>query len=69
MLVSLQWPAFFSDLLQCISTGLKVPVELYLRILVAIDEEVVDRQIVHTREVRATLRLVLVATYFSNFRN
>jgi exportin-T len=45
-----KWPAFFSDLLQCAGTGVQTSVELYLRVLLAIDEEVVDRQIIHTRE-------------------
>jgi exportin-T len=43
-----QWPMFFSDVLQCVRNGVKESVELYLRVLMAIDEEVVDRQIVHT---------------------
>jgi exportin-T len=43
-----RWPMFFSDVLQCVRNGVKESVELYLRVLMAIDEEVVDRQIVHT---------------------
>ena len=51
LLPSLQWPTFFSDLLQCAGSGTKTSVDLYLRVLLTIDEEVVDRQIVHTQEV------------------
>ena len=46
-----QWPLFFSDLLQCLQSGGQCPLDLYLRILTAIDEEVVDRHIIHTQEV------------------
>ena len=49
---SVQWPMFFSDLLQYADRGVKLSIELYLRVLMAIDEEVVDRQIIHTQEVR-----------------
>ncbi len=46
-----QWPTFFSDLLEIVESGDVWSVELYLRVLLAIDSEVVDRQIVHTQEV------------------
>ena len=46
--LQMQWPMFFSDVLQCVGNGVKESVELYLRVLMAIDEEVVDRQKVHT---------------------
>ena len=51
----LQWITFFSDLLSCISSGNLAAVDLYLRILLAIDVEVVDRDIVHTPEVSKSL--------------
>ena len=50
-----QWPMFFSDLLQCASSGAQTSVDLYLRVLLTIDEEVVDRQIIHTQEVRNSM--------------
>ena len=50
-----QWITFFSDLLSCISSGNLSAVDLYLRILIAIDVEVVDRDIVHTPEVSKNL--------------
>ena len=50
-IVIFQWITFFSDLLSCISSGNLAAVDLYLRILLAIDVEVVDRDIVHTPEV------------------
>ncbi|XP_064399906.1 exportin-T-like [Halichondria panicea] len=49
----LKWPTFFSDLLEIVESGDVWSVELYLRILLAIDSEVVDRQIVHTQEENA----------------
>ncbi|XP_029201596.2 exportin-T-like [Acropora millepora] len=42
-----QWPSFFSDLLQCLQFGSRA-VDMYLRILKAIDEEVVDRDVVRS---------------------
>ena len=53
--VILQWITFFSDLLSCVSSGNLAAVDLYLRILLAIDVEVVDRDIVHTPEVSKNL--------------
>ncbi|KAL3853848.1 hypothetical protein ACJMK2_017348 [Sinanodonta woodiana] len=44
-----RWPDFFSDLLSIIKWGLR-QVDMYLRVLLAIDTEVVDRDIVHTHE-------------------
>ena len=38
-------------LLQCVQSGARWSVDLYLRILLAIDSEVVDRQVVHSQEV------------------
>ena len=46
-----RWPTFFNDLLQTLHLG-EVAVDIYLRILKAIDSEVVDREITHTQEVR-----------------
>lgn len=42
-----RWSSFFSDLLQTLNMG-PVAVDMYLRVLLAIDSEVVDRDIVHT---------------------
>ena len=47
-----QWATFFSDLLQYAGSGVIFSIELYLRVLMAIDEEVGDRHIIHTHEVR-----------------
>ncbi|XP_077981134.1 exportin-T-like [Glandiceps talaboti] len=44
-----KWPSFFTDLHHLLNYGSKI-VDIYLRILVAIDTEVVDREIVHTDE-------------------
>lgn len=44
-----RWPSFFTDLLQTLSLGPRA-VDLYLRVLLAIDSEVVDREIVHSKE-------------------
>ncbi|XP_064632186.1 exportin-T-like [Lineus longissimus] len=44
-----KWPTFFSDILQSFTLG-QPAVDMYLRILVAIDSEVVDREIVHSHE-------------------
>lgn len=41
---------FFSDLLQCLQFGAKA-VDMYLRILKAIDEEVVDRDVTRNAQV------------------
>ena len=48
-----QWTSFFEDLLQCLQSGLVWTVDLYLRILLAIDENIVERQMIHTAEVCA----------------
>jgi exportin-T len=45
-----RWVGFFSDLLQSLSIG-HLAVDMYLRILLQIDSEVVDREIVHTPQV------------------
>ena len=42
---------FFSDVLGSIQSGQQWCVDLYLRVLLAIDSEVVDRSIIHTQEV------------------
>jgi len=47
----LQWPTFFSDLLKIVASGDSWCVDLFLRVLMSIDSEVVDRYIVHTQEV------------------
>lgn len=49
-IILLQWPQFFLDLLQCLQFG-ALAVDMYLRILKAIDEEVVDRDIVRSPQV------------------
>ncbi|XP_053572815.1 exportin-T isoform X2 [Bombina bombina] len=43
------WPKFFYDILSIVGLNPR-GVDLYLRILMAIDEEVVDRDIIHTSE-------------------
>jgi exportin-T len=53
-----RWPMFFSEMLQCVSSGVTAAIHLYLRVLMAIDEEVVDRQIIHTREENARNTLI-----------
>lgn len=44
-----KWPLFFSDLLQCLQFGSQA-VDMYLRILKAIDEEVVDRDVIRSAQ-------------------
>jgi exportin-T len=46
-----RWPSFFSDLLQTLALG-SVAIDMYLRVLLAMDSEVVDREIGHTAQVR-----------------
>lgn len=45
-----RWPTFFTDLIGILSASAKA-VDIYLRVLLSIDSEVVDREIVHTFEV------------------
>ena len=45
-----RWPTFFTDLIGMLSADPKA-VDIYLRVLLAIDSEVVDREIGHTNEV------------------
>ncbi|ESO82555.1 hypothetical protein LOTGIDRAFT_197880 [Lottia gigantea] len=44
-----RWPAFFTDLLQTLNLG-PMAVDMYLRILLAIDTEVVDREVIHNQD-------------------
>ncbi|XP_062575597.1 exportin-T-like isoform X1 [Saccostrea cucullata] len=44
-----RWPSFFTDLIGILSPSAKA-VDIYLRVLLSIDSEVVDREIVHTYE-------------------
>jgi hypothetical protein len=46
-----RWPSFFMDLIGILSPSAKA-VDIYLRVLQSIDSEVVDRDIVHTEEVK-----------------
>ena len=46
-----RWPSFFDDMLQTLNRGHQA-VGMYLRVLLAIDQEVVDREVIHTAEVR-----------------
>ncbi|XP_013382049.1 exportin-T [Lingula anatina] len=62
-----RWPSFFQDLLQLLSMG-PLAVDMYLKVLVAIDSEVVDRDIVHTQQeterntmIKDTMRVDCVA--------
>ena len=48
-----RWPDFFGDLLKSLNMG-EAATDMYLRVLEAIDSEVVDRDIAHTPQV--TLR-------------
>ncbi|MPC10363.1 Exportin-T [Portunus trituberculatus] len=43
-----RWPSFIADVLSTLHTGANA-VDLYLRLLLAIDTEVVDREIIHTQ--------------------
>lgn len=45
-----RWPSFFTDLIGILSPSAKA-VDIYLRVLLSVDSEVVDREIVHTFEV------------------
>lgn len=44
-----RWPTFFADLLQTLGMGPRA-VDIYLRVLLAIDCEVVDREVIHSKE-------------------
>ena len=44
-----RWPTFFSDLLQTLALGSRA-VDNYLRVLLAMDAEVVDRDVMHSKE-------------------
>lgn len=46
-----RWPGFFTDLLQTLPPDPQAA-DLYLRILLAVDMEVVDREIVHSQQAR-----------------
>lgn len=54
-----QWPTFYSDLLQMLQLGPKF-IDMYLRILLAVDIEVVDRDIAHTPEVNKTVLCCII---------
>ena len=56
-----QWPTFFSDLLQCLQFGAKA-VDMYLRILKAIDEEVVDRDVTRNQQVCVCLNWTIISS-------
>lgn len=56
-----QWPTFFSDLLQCLQFGAKA-VDMYLRILKAIDEEVVDRDVTRNQQVCVCLNWMIISS-------
>lgn len=45
-----KWPHFFATLLECVQSAHIWSVDLYLRVLLAIDSELVDRQVVHCQE-------------------
>jgi len=44
-----RWPTFFADLLQTLGMGPRA-VDIYLKVLLAIDCEVVDREVIHSKE-------------------
>ena len=58
-----RWPLFFDDILQSLTFGVAA-VGMYLRVLMAIDSEVVDREIVHTVEVISHCFVVLQSDIF-----
>lgn len=46
-----KWPSFFMDILSIIEHDASIwTVDLYLRTLLAIDDEIMDREVVHTQE-------------------
>ena len=47
-----RWPTYFSDILSLLSMS-TLCTDLYLKIMLAIDAEVVDRDIAHTDKVSA----------------
>uniref|UniRef100_A0A3Q2P848 Exportin-T n=1 Tax=Fundulus heteroclitus TaxID=8078 RepID=A0A3Q2P848_FUNHE len=53
------WPKFFFDILNLVGLN-PLGVDIYLRTLMAIDAEVVDRDIVHTPELQETRRNTLI---------
>jgi exportin-T len=46
-----RWPLFYGDLLEWVGRGNEAATDLYLRVLQAVDSEVVDRDIAHTTQV------------------
>ncbi|KAK7102918.1 exportin-T-like [Littorina saxatilis] len=44
-----RWPSFFEDILRTLNQGHKA-VGMYLRVMLAIDQEVVDREVIHSAE-------------------
>jgi len=54
-----RWSSFFDNLVESVSLGPSA-VDLYLRILLAIDGEVVDRDIAHTDQVRPVCLPILM---------
>ena len=66
-----RWSSFFTDILSTLNLG-HLAVDMYLRILLAIDEEVVDREIVHSPEVCFFLYLYFkfqVTFIFNSFKS
>ena len=53
-----RWPCFLGDLLQLLPLG-EAAVDMFLRTMMAIDSEVVDREIGHTPEVGQALSCTL----------
>ena len=62
-----RWPLFFNDLLQFMTLG-PPAVDACLRILMAIDTEVVDREIVHTPQVSDSGMLVFFSVFVIQHR-
>ncbi len=58
-----RWPNFFTDLLQTLSLGDRA-IDVYIRVLEAIDSEVVDREITHTQQVICNVELKLLIMYY-----
>lgn len=60
------WPKFFFDVLSLVGLN-PYGLDIYLRTLMAIDAEVVDRDILHTPEVRLIITALLHAICFFKF--
>ena len=60
-----QWPSFFDDLLQSLHMGEKT-VDMYLRVLMAIDTEVIDTDITHSQTVSYWIYFLFIVDIYLN---